>query len=220
MLDKGRIWIARSVGARRLGGLLRLRHGNLDVRELGLTLDGEQGDLAATARPALERPAVDRCPVIKARLQQPEGDGATMAVRADRQERQAASAAGDRTRGIVRHLDHVEHGSRRSTSRPLVTLHRVSAETTDGMASTDQKSQDVVRRRAQADGTAGKRFGARARSWHCHLRNGRHASSIVAFAASIRIDLVARIWLAVRISVRAESATQCDPRYGAWNNNQ
>jgi cellulose synthase/poly-beta-1,6-N-acetylglucosamine synthase-like glycosyltransferase len=59
---------------RRLGGLFRPRHGQLDGVELGLALDREQRDLAAAARLAFERPPVERRPVGFGRLQQAEGD--------------------------------------------------------------------------------------------------------------------------------------------------
>jgi hypothetical protein len=49
--------------------------GALDVVELGLVVNRVQHDLAAAAGLALERPAVERRAVVRARLQQPEPEG-------------------------------------------------------------------------------------------------------------------------------------------------
>jgi hypothetical protein len=51
------------MGCRRDSRLLRLSKFALDLVELGLALDGEQGDFPATARLALERAAIERRPV-------------------------------------------------------------------------------------------------------------------------------------------------------------
>jgi hypothetical protein len=96
---------------RRWGGVWRSRQRTLDGVEFRLALDREQRDLAAAARLALERPAVDRCAVVVPGLQQAEGDHTAVPVGTYRQQGQAAASAGGRPGGVSGNLDHVEHGS-------------------------------------------------------------------------------------------------------------
>ena len=83
-----------------LGGLRRASERAPDGLELGLAVDREQDDLAAAARLAFERPAVERRSVGVGRLEHAKGDQPVVAERAYRQQWEAAAAAGDRTRGV------------------------------------------------------------------------------------------------------------------------
>jgi hypothetical protein len=155
-VEKAPVWVGRSMSRRRLCRLRRLCQRTLYIGELGLALDDEKRHLGTAARSAPEQPAVERCPVVGPRLQQPEGYGAAVAVRADRQQGQAASAAGDRAGGVSRDLDHGAHGSRRSTARPHATVHRLSAETPAGGASSGSSHKMLLggaaaSRRARSD---------------------------------------------------------------------
>jgi hypothetical protein len=61
------------MGCRRLGRLRRPGNRALDFAELGLALDGEQRHRGAAARPVLERPAIERRPVIVRRFSRRKG---------------------------------------------------------------------------------------------------------------------------------------------------
>jgi hypothetical protein len=100
------VWISRRVSRRRSNWLRRASDRALDLVELCLALDREQGDFPAAACLALEGPRIDRRPVDFGRLQQAEGDQPAAAAGADRQQGQAAAAAGDGARCISRELDH------------------------------------------------------------------------------------------------------------------
>jgi hypothetical protein len=112
------VWISRRVSRRRSNWLRRASDRALDLVELCLALDREQGDFPAAACLALEGPSIDRRPVDFGRLQQAEGDQPAAAAGADRQQGQAAAAAGDGARCISRELDHGNSLGRRG----LVTL--------------------------------------------------------------------------------------------------